>query len=156
MKLDLGKNPSDENITAYMQDIDAHPTFSPNAKAIAKRGLTEMLGMSLDDRKKSLLTSGMTGAQINTAAMAEKTFTAAKPTEVRLGNVVKLIDMNPNSLTYGKEVIPEQKMGVTPGEASTAQTAATRLQFDRDKLKYEQDNPGFKLLEGSKPDGTTA
>jgi hypothetical protein len=156
MKLDLGKNPSDENITAYMQDIDAHPTFSPNAKAIAKRGLTEMLGMSLDDRKKSLLTSGMTGTQINTAAMAEKTFTAAKPTEVRLGNVVKLIDMNPNSLTYGKEVIPQQNMGVTPDAASTAQTAATRLQFDRDKLKYEQENPDFKLVESSMPDGTTA
>jgi hypothetical protein len=68
MKLDLGKNPSNENITAYMQDIDADPTFSPAAKAIAKRGLNEMLGMTVDQRKQSLLTSGMSGAEMATAA----------------------------------------------------------------------------------------
>ena len=45
MKLDLSNNPSDENIKAFMQDVDADPTFSDVAKAIAKRGLTEMLGM---------------------------------------------------------------------------------------------------------------
>jgi hypothetical protein len=68
MKLDLGKNPSKENITAYMQDIDADPTFSSAAKAIAKRGLNEMLGMTVDQRKQSLLTSGMSGAEMATAA----------------------------------------------------------------------------------------
>jgi hypothetical protein len=70
MKLDLSNNPSDENIKAFMQDVDADPTFSAAAKAIAKRGLGEMLGMSVEERKKSLLTSGMTGAEMSTAASA--------------------------------------------------------------------------------------
>ena len=67
MKLDLSNNPSDENIKAFMQDIDLHPTFSDVAKAIAKRGLTEMLGMTVDERKKSLSMSGMSGAERATA-----------------------------------------------------------------------------------------
>jgi hypothetical protein len=153
---DINNNSSKENVLAHMQDINANASYSPEFKALANRKLTELSLMSDEDRAKATKFSGMTGAQKATARMEERKDTAAKPTEVRLGNVVKLIDMNPNSLTYGKEVIPEQKMGVTPDAASTAQTAATRLQFDRDKLKYEQDNPGFKLLEGSKPDGTTA
>lgn len=73
MKLDLSNNPSDENIKAYMQDIDADPTFSPAAKAIAKRGLGEMLGLSVDERKKSLATTGMTGAERATAAKSSET-----------------------------------------------------------------------------------
>jgi len=152
---DINNNSSKENVLAHMQDIAANSSYSPEFKALANRKLTELSLMSDEDRAKATKFSGMTGAQKVTAGMEEKKYTAAKPTEVRLGNVVKLIDMNPNSSTYGTEVIPEQKMGVTPDAASTAQTAATRLQFDRDKLKYEQENPDFKLIEGSKPDGTT-
>ena len=68
MNLDLSNNPSDENIKAYMQDIDADTTFSPAAKASAKRGLGEMLGLSVDERRKSFATAGMTGAERATAA----------------------------------------------------------------------------------------
>ena len=153
---DINNNSSKENVLAHMQDINANANYSPEFKALANRKLTELSLMSDEDRAKATKFSGMTGAQKATARMEERKDTAAKPTEVRLGNVVKLIDINPNSLTYGKEVIPQQNMGVTPDAASSAQTAATRLQFDRDKLKYEQENPGFKLLEGTKPDGTTA
>lgn len=37
-----------------------------------------------------------------------------KPTEVKLGNVVKFLDMNPRSPTFGKEVAPAQQMGQSP------------------------------------------
>lgn len=43
--------------------------------------------------------------------------------EVGTGATKKFIDENPNSPTFGKEVIPELKMAPTPGEMLTAETA---------------------------------
>ena len=73
MKLDLSNNPSDENIKAFMQDIDADPTFPDAAKAIAKRGLGEMLGLSVDERRKSLSMSGATVGERTAAAKSSET-----------------------------------------------------------------------------------
>lgn len=62
---------------------------------------------------------------------------AAAPTEVRLGNVVKMIDMNPHSATFGKEVGAAQPIGVSPDTVATqagenaraAQSRATQLRL---------------------------
>jgi len=155
MKLDLANNPSDENIKAFMQDMDAHPTLSVNAKAIAKRGLTEMLGMSLDGRKKSLSMSGATVAERTTAKQNE--FTNTKPNFIERtdGSSKWMEDTNPNSATY-RQIQSSNEMQPTPGDRSSAQTAANLLAFNERKLKYEQENPDFKLIESSMPDGTTA
>jgi len=87
-------------------------------------------------------------------AKDQLTMTAPKPTEMRLGNVVKLIDMNPNSPTFKQEVLPSQRIGLSPGEASTAATAAARLDFDKAKVQWERDNPGFTIEKVGQPDGT--
>ena len=48
-----------------------------------------------------------------------------KPVETRLGNVVKYLDMNPRSSTFGKEVTPAQQIGQSADNAATnARTAA--------------------------------
>jgi hypothetical protein len=59
-----------------------------------------------------------------------------KPTETRLGNVVKYLDMNPRSPTFGKEVTPAQQVGQSPdsvatNETSRANNAATQAGEDR-------------------------
>jgi len=74
--LDLSGDPSDTKINSVMQAIEADPTFSAAAKAIAKNGLSGMLGMSIDERKKSLSMSGMT---------AEQRYAATKPQVVGAG-----------------------------------------------------------------------
>ena len=154
MKLDLSNNPSDENIKAFMQDIDLHPTFSNVAKAIAKRGLTEMLGMTVDERKKSLSMSGATVGERTTAAQNQ--FTNTKPNFIERtdGNFKWMEDINPNSATY-KRIQSSNQMQLTPGEKSSAQTAANRLDFDKAEAKFKKDNPGFKLQAIEKTDGTT-
>lgn len=55
--------------------------------------------------------------------------TEAKPTEVRLGNVVKMIDTNPRSQTFGKEIIGAQSIGQSPDNAATqaGENARARL-----------------------------
>ena len=154
MKLDLSNNPSDENIKAFMQDVDADPTFSDVAKAIAKRGLTEMLGMTVDERKKSLSMSGATVGERTTAAQNQ--FTNTKPNFIERtdGSSKWMEDTNPNSATY-KQIQSSNEMQLTPGDRSSAQTAANRLDFDKAEAKWKKDNPGFKLQAIEKADGTT-
>jgi hypothetical protein len=59
-----------------------------------------------------------------------------KPVETRLGNVVKYLDMNPRSSTFGTEVTPAQQVGQSPdsvatNETSRANNAATQAGEDR-------------------------
>jgi hypothetical protein len=157
MKLDLGKNPSKENITAYMQDIDADPTLSPAAKAIAKRGLNEMLGMSVEERKKSLLTSGMSGAEMSTAGLAEKKLVAPEPIQITRGDgKIIFVDKNPYSATFKQEILPSQAAGMTPYQTGTLDVsrknlgvaqgnlsvAQQRLAQDAQGVTYQQDAQG--------------
>jgi len=61
--LDLSGNPSNEKINSVMQAIEADPTFPAAAKAIAKNGLSEMLGVPINERKKLLSMYGMSPAE---------------------------------------------------------------------------------------------
>jgi hypothetical protein len=139
MKLDLSKNPSNENITAYMQDIDDDPTFSPSAKAIAKRGLNEMLGMTVDQRKQSLLTSGMSGSEMATADIAQKKLVAPDPFQIERADGSKIfVDKNPNSPTFKQEILPSQAAGMTPTQAGTLKVAQQQLGVSQGNLKVAQ------------------
>ncbi len=117
------------------------------------------------------------GALMSTVKQQEQlTLTAPKPTEIRLGNMVKTIDMNPNSPTYKQEVIPAQAIGMSEFEkahipilqqsanaaslsagaaASNAANAVARLNFDKTKIQWERDNPGFNIEKVDQADGTT-
>ena len=162
MKLDLGKNPSKENITAYMQDIDADPTFSPAAKAIAKRGLNEMLGMTVDQRKQSLLTSGMSGAEMATAGLAQQKLVAPEPLEIARADGSKIfVDKNPNSPTFKQEILPSQAAGMTPYQAGNLKVAQQQLgvsqgnqRLAQEKFNWEKANPGKTIKEVEQADGT--
>lgn len=101
-------------------------------------------------------------------AKDQLTMIAPKPTEMRLGNVVKLIDMNPNSPTFKQEVLPPQAIGMSEYEkahipilqqganaaTANANNAAARLDFDKRKVQWERDNPGFTIEKVGQPDGT--
>lgn len=66
--------------------------------------------------KKQMQQAGMTVQQ----QMEQIT---PKPTEFRLGNAVKVIDTNPNSASFGKEVIGQQQIGVSPDTVATNATS---------------------------------
>jgi hypothetical protein len=162
MKLDLGKNPSNENITAYMQDIDADPTFSPAAKAIAKRGFNEMLGMTVDQRKQSLLTSGMSGAEMATAGLAQQKLVAPEPLEIARADGSKIfVDKNPNSPTFKQEILPPQAAGMTPFQTGSLDVSRKNLgvaqgnqRLAQEKFNWEKANPGKTIKEVEQADGT--
>jgi hypothetical protein len=162
MKLDLSKNPSNENITAYMQDIDDDPTFSPSAKAIAKRGLNEMLGMTVDQRKQSLLTSGMTGAEMSKAALDQQKLVAPKIMQIERPDGGKIfVDENPNSPTFKQEILPSQAAGMTPYQSGVLNVSRQNLgvaqgnqRLAQEKFAWEKANPGKTIKEVEQADGT--
>lgn len=70
-----------------------------------------------------------------------------KPTETRLGNVVKYLDMNPRSPTFGKGVAPVQTIGQSPDNAATnatsrANNAASLAQADRHFNTTQENSKG--------------
>jgi hypothetical protein len=139
MKLELSNNPSDENIKTFMQDVDADPTFSAAAKAIAKRGLGEMLGMSVDERKKSLLTSGMTGEQRSTAGIAQQKLVAPDPMQItRPNGSIIFVDKNPNSPTFKQEILPAQAAGMTPFQTGSLDVSRKNLGVSQGNLSVAQ------------------
>ena len=78
------------------------------------------------------------------------------PKEVTDGQKKFFVDSNPISPTFGMKVGGEGfAVKLTPGESSTARTAASRLAFDQEKLAYERANPGYELKEILQPDNTT-
>lgn len=66
------------------------------------------------------------------------------------GKTKFFIDKNPKSPTFGQKIGGAGfEMGMTPGEKSTADTAASRLAFDQQKFKWEKDNPGHELIQNA-------
>lgn len=81
-------------------------------------------GAAFQKLKASIQQSGLVMQQ-------QMEMTAAKPTEVRLGNVVKMFDTNPHSPTFGKEVVQPQAIGVSPDAAATTGLGYARLTEDK-------------------------
>jgi hypothetical protein len=142
----LSFNPSDANITAWTEDAVLMKHLTPE-KAEAKR--QELLSMPLLDRKAYLAQQGMTSA--DTAKLFE-----SMPKEKTDGRTKWTEEGNPRLPTFGQRMMGTKPitMQLSPGEASTAATAAARLNFDKTKVQWERDNPGFTIEKVGQPDGT--
>jgi hypothetical protein len=66
------------------------------------------------------------------------TTTAPKPTEMRLGDTVKTIDMNPDSPTYKQEVLPAQAIGMTANEKAMLPIHQGNLAIAQGNLKVNK------------------
>ena len=73
-------------------------------------------------------------------AKDQLTMTAPKPTEMRLGDTVKTIDMNPNSPTYKQEVLPAQAIGMTANEKAMLPIHQGNLDVAKGQLGVAQGN----------------
>jgi hypothetical protein len=131
-KATTGKTSQETQIAAHQQHLQALSTVNTPEDAVAwmvqgvKDGTLPAQGLQgalqslqtqgLDNWKKQTQQSGMT-------VLEQQTQIAPKPTEVRLGNIVKTMDMNPNSKTFGQEIVPQQAIGVSPDAQLSAQTS---------------------------------
>ena len=155
--LDLSGDPSDEKINSVMQAIEADPAFPAAAKAIAKNGLSGMLGMSIDERKQSLSMIGMNATERTSAALAQQKLVAPEPIQItRADGKIIFVDKNPYSATFKQEILPSQAAGMTPFQTQTLgisrqnlgvaqgnlSVAQQRLAQDAQGVTYQQDAQG--------------
>ena len=76
------------------------------------------------------------------------TLFAPKPKEVkRADGSIIFLDENPNSPSYGKEVLPAQATGMTPFQTESLNVNKGQLGLAQQKFAWEKANPGFELKE---------
>ena len=66
--------------------------------------------------------------------------TAPKPTATNLGGKIVFLDLNPNSPTFQKEVVPAQTATMTPGEIASNAVAKGNLAVNQAQLVLAQEN----------------
>ena len=69
-KRDTSQNPSDANITAYMEDLVANPLFSEAEKQQLRAGASRLLAMPLAERRAMMSSQGATAGDLSTAESA--------------------------------------------------------------------------------------
>ena len=107
------QNPTDEVLKRTFDALDA--------QGINTAPFRQQFQMEPDlTRRQQIITNYATSHPEGRAALE---FVKPRLKEVGTGATKKFIDENPNSPTFGKEVIPELKMAPTPGEMLTAETA---------------------------------
>lgn len=130
---DAAGKTQDTAIAAHQQHLQQLSMVNTPEDAIAwmVQGVKDgtLPAQGLQGALQNLQTNGVQGWKAQTQQSGQTVqqqleMTAAKPTEVKLGNVTKFIDTNPRSKTFGTEVVPAQQMGVSPDTAAT--TATTR------------------------------
>jgi hypothetical protein len=95
--------------------------------------------------RSNLLSQSMT-------AKDQLELTAPKPEKIDLNGVVRYIDLNPRSGTYGKEVLPEMAKTAAPATESDL----ARLQRERaDIFKGNKDDPRLKQYDAAIAKATT-
>jgi len=118
----------------------------------AKLASGELTAEKADALKNSLsaapsFAAWKNGALMSTVKQQEQlTLTAPKPTEMRLGDTVKTIDMNPNSPTYKQEVLPAQAIGMTTNEKAMLPIHQGNLAVAQGNLKVNQAGLGIRAI----------
>ena len=137
--LDLGSNPTDEKIIFLAKNIAADPNYSLASKAVAEKNFAELIAMPFDKRKESLLTSGMTGEQRSTAALAQQKLVAPDPMQItRADGKIIFVDKNPYSPTFKQEILPPQAAGMTPFQTGSLDVSRKNLGVAQGNLSVAQ------------------
>lgn len=145
-------DPSDEGLNQAFDILDK--------QKIDTKSLRSQL-LNIQDPAKRLAT--IRGyATAHPEGIAALKFVAPEPLEITKADGSKIfVDKNPNSPTFKTEILSSQASGMTPTQMATVQTgqgqlkvSQDRLEFDKAKLKYEQDNPGFTIEKTTLADGT--
>jgi hypothetical protein len=120
MMRDLSTRPSDANIMAYAEDVEASPLFSPQEKAAVKRRTKVLLSLPIDQRVPELASQGASAGElkptIQTQNLNDRSVVSSYPA---FGGAPKQLSSTPMGVAPSSD-IPKLK----PGEKwdSTTQT----------------------------------
>ena len=138
----LSQNPDDAAIGRYLREaVDAGVMSFEEASAKS----ADLLSKSLPERRLQMLQGGQSAKDALVALVP-------KPTPVNVGNKIVFLDMNPNSPTFQREVMPQQNIGVSPNtQATLAQaqqhfnglSAYQKEQLRRQGKQFDSDRGGI-------------
>jgi hypothetical protein len=117
---DTSNNPSDANITAYKEDMQANPLFTPEEKARLAAGADRILAMPVSERQRFMSSQGAPASAID-----------LKPTVVGSSSSV----YDPVSKTF----IQAPAAPVTPAALPTSVAEYERAKTDPAFMKFLQD-----------------
>lgn len=135
-KRDTSNNPSDANLTAFGEDLEANPLFSKIEKAQMAANVNRILAMPFDQRRSFMASQGATASDLKPTV-----------TNQNLGGTVRAISTAP--FGGAATVVPGSIGSVTstPAQLEQNRIAQARLNFEQSKFAYEKANPGYELKE---------
>jgi hypothetical protein len=133
---DTSQNPSDENIKAYVQDLDLNPLFSDAEKVQMKAGADRILAMPVDQRQGFMASQGATPRDLKSTTMSQTT-----------GATNRMVNIP--AFGGAATVVPGSEVNVTatPAQLEANRVANARLALEQQKFNYEKANPGMELKE---------
>jgi hypothetical protein len=128
MMRDLSTRPSDANLMAHAEDIEASPLFSPQEKAAVKRRMQVLLSLPMDQRVPELASQGASAGElkptIQTQNLNDRSVVSSYPA---FGGAPKQLSSTP--------------MGVSPADVQ-------RIALDKQRVKLESQ----RVSEGNRRD----
>ena len=123
---DTSQNPSDENITAYKQDLLANPLFTDDEKKQMAAGADRILAMPIEERKAFMASQGASASDLKPTLTSQN-----------LGKTTQLLSSGP----YGgpATVVPGsvQNITMTAAQEREAADSATRLKQEGQRIGLE-------------------
>ena len=136
---DISGRPSDANITAHTEDIQASSLFSPEEKAKALVTQQTLLSIPFEQRQAYLASQGATPSELK-PTLTSQDFGGGKRviSTPAFGGMATLVP--------GSEIAKTQTFADITA-AKQAATSAGQLNLAQQKFAFEQANPGFELKE---------
>jgi hypothetical protein len=136
---DISGRPSDANITAHTEDIQASPLFSAEEKAKALVTQQTLLGIPFEQRQAYLAAQGATPSELK-PTLTSQDFGGGKRviSTPAFGGTATLVP--------GSEIAKTQTFADITA-AKQAAISAGQLGLAQQKFAFEKANPGFELKE---------
>jgi hypothetical protein len=136
---DISGRPSDANITAHTEDIQASPLFSPEEKAKALVTQQTLLSIPFEQRQAYLASQGATPSELK-PTLTSQDFGGGKRviSTPAFGGMATLVP--------GSEIAKTQTFADITA-AKQAATSAGQLNLAQQRFAWEKANPGFELKE---------
>ena len=168
MMRDLSTRPSDANIMAYAEDVEASPLFSPQEKAAVKRRTQVLLSLPMDQRVPELASQGASAGELKPTIQTQNlndrsvvssypafggapTQISSTPMGVALADVQRIaLDKQRLNLEGQRVALDERrtKVAETTGAPGYVKPLNATQQYKLDKLKTA-DKTNAKLFDAS-------
>lgn len=152
---DTSQNPSDANITAYMEDLAANPLFTAAEKQQMTAGASRLLAMPVEQRRSLMSSQGASASELKPVTSVGPTGIVQTPAFGGAATVVpgtgEAFQMTPAQIAANK--VSQGQLAVSQGQLNVAQQRAA---LDVRKLAQDSDPAFVQKMSQARVVGETA